>query len=243
VREIKADGTSSTHIQQRNTKDGLKPFKFLVINRRDSRRRGDRRYDPYPRRRRSRSKSPPLNYHDIPSNEGVELFPAKVSNGRPNEPRRSSRSRSPGRRRRIEGSHPAFTTILQTASSTEQTRRPSRRIAESDDLFPDKLGNGGRAAMDGPVKVTTQASLSFDPDSSLQNRISTGEEFTIKGAARKSVELFPEKTGLASGTTQSKSLADRIQDGPGQGAVELFPELLRGGGAGRRRRRKAEDHF
>src|SRR5579859_2518387 len=76
-------------------------------SRRDSRWRGDRRYDPYPRRRRSRStsRSPPLNYDEPPRNEGVELFPYKVSGGPRPTRSRDSRSRSPARRERAEDSN------------------------------------------------------------------------------------------------------------------------------------------
>ena len=99
----------------------------LANGRRDSRRRGERRYDPYPRRRRSRSKSPPLNYDDSPTNEGVELFPAKVSSSRQRDRMESdSRSHSTERRRRVEGSHPAFASPVHAESSTAQPKRPSR---------------------------------------------------------------------------------------------------------------------
>jgi len=116
-------------------------------------------------------------------------------------------------------------------------------IDASEDLFPEKVGRLSRAAMDGLVTITTQQSSSFGTERpSLQDRISGGE-VNIRAAAKKTVELFPQKLGMVGESTVGRSLADRIQDKHAQGTVELFPELLREGGTGRRRRKKAEDHF
>jgi hypothetical protein len=72
-----------------------RPNLCVDAGRRDSRRR-DRRYDPYSRRRRSRSRSPQLSYDEPPNNETIELFPEKVTNGaRLDQPRQISTSRSP----------------------------------------------------------------------------------------------------------------------------------------------------
>lgn len=213
----------------------------LTNGRRDSRRRGERRYDPYPRRRRSRSKSPPLNYDDHPTNEGVELFPSKVSSSRQRDRMESdSRSRSAERRRRFEGSHPAFSNLVQTVSSTDQPKRPSR-VTETMDLFPDKIGNVKRAAMDSTQGVTPRNISSTSMF--LEDRISTGEAKTFLDVTKNTVELFPDKVQKPLDERISgKSLTERIQDDSEGGARELFPDLLRRSGGGRRRR-KAEDHF
>ena len=77
---------------------------------------------------------------------------------------------------------------------------------------------------------------------SLEDRIS-GEEKTFSNASENTVELFPDKVQKPlEGRISEKSLAERIQDDNEGGARELFPDLLRRGGVGRRRR-KAEDHF
>jgi len=206
--------------------------------RRDSRRRTEKRYNPYPRRRRSRSRSPPLNYDDPPTNEGVELFPSKVGTSRQRDRMESdSRSRSVERRRRIEGSHPAFANLVQTVSSTDQPKRLPR-TSESLDLFPDKVSNLKRAAMDS----TTPQNIS-SASISLQDRISTGEEKPFLNASNSAVELFPDKVQKPlDERISSKSLAERIQEDSERGTKELFPDLLRRGRGGRRRRR-AEDHF
>lgn len=212
----------------------------LVNGRRDFRRREERRYDPYHRLRRSRSKSPILNYDDHQTNKGVELFPSKVISSRQRDRmERDSRSRSAERRRRIEGSHPAFVSLVHTVSSTDQTKRPSR-ATETIDLFPDKLSNVKRAAMD-----STQGTIPRNIPStsmSLEDRISD-EEKTFLSASKPTVELFPDKVQKSlEERISNKSLAERIQDDREGGARELFPDLLRRGGGGRRRRR-AEDHF
>lgn len=192
----------------------------LSNDRRDSRRRGDRRYDPYPRRQRSRSRSPALNYDESPRNEGVELFPSKLDklkqNGRSNN---RSRSRSPGRRRPSEGSQNSY--IKQEINIKQ----------ESEDLFPSKIGGMRLAAMmDAPLPTVPHKPLNFGP--------------AVKREETK-VELFPEKVPSLEERFggSGKSLAERIQDDVDSGARELFPELLRGGGGARLRRKKAEDHF
>jgi Nuclear cap-binding protein subunit 3 len=213
------------------------PPYILANDRRDSRRRGERRYDPYPRRRRSRSKSPPLNYDDSPRNEGIELFPSKLSNVRQSDrPDRGSRSRSPDRRRRIEGSHPAFADLVHTVSSTDQPRR-SHRTEQPIDLFPDKVGDLNHAAMDSLLGTPRNGPVS------LEDRILPGEERSFHDVSKNVIELFPDRvqSSPVEGVS-SKSLAERIQEDGHGGAKELFPEMLRRGGGGRRRRR-AEDHF
>jgi len=238
VQEIEVVGTCSIPILLKNTSGGTFCHTFWANDRRDSRRRGERRYDPYPRRRRSRSKSPPLNYDDSPRNEGVVLFPSKLSNARQSDrPDRGSRSRSPDRRRQIEGSHPAFADLVHTVSSTDQPRR-SHRTDQPIDLFPNKVGDVKRAAMDSLLGTTSR-----DGPVSLEDRISPGEERSFHNASKDTGELFPDRfqNSLDEGI-YGKSLAERIQDNGHGGAKELFPEMLRRSGGGRRRRR-AEDHF
>lgn len=214
------------------------PPYLLPNDRRDSRRRGERRYDPYPRRRRSRTKSPPLNYDDSPRNEGIELFPSKLSGARQSDlPDRGSRSRSPDRRRRIEGSHPAFADLVHTVSSTNHLRR-SNQTDQPIDLFPNKVGDVKRAAMDSLLGITPR-----NGPVSLEDRIAPGEERSFHNASKNTVELFPDRVQSSlDEAVSSKSLAERIRDDGHGGAKELFPEMLRHGGGGRRRRR-AEDHF
>ena len=190
---------------------------------RDSRRRGDRRYEAYPRRR-SRSRTPPLNYDDPPRNEGVELFPEKVANGmQVDRAKRNSRSRSPKRRR-----DDTYSIFTEPAPSADR---------QTDDLFPAKIIGVKRAAMDTPLISAPRTSLSFGQDTPPRDG---------------PTELFPEKFSWPLETKpesrpleariSGKSLAERIQDDGG--ARELFPELVGGGGSGgRRRRRKAADHF
>jgi len=188
------------------------------VKRRDSHHRGERRYDPYPRRRRSRSKSPPLNYDDPPSNEGVELFPSKVLHSRRSDRRElGSRSRSPDQRR----SHRSDPTI---------------------DLFPDKVTTLKRPTMDSMMGDVPQNTLRSGI-LSVEDRLSPPEEITFLNASKNTVELFPSKVqkSLEERISQ-KSLAERIQEDGEGGAREMFPELLRRGGGGRQRR-KAEDHF
>jgi hypothetical protein len=84
------------------------------------------------------------------------------------------------------------------------------------------------AMMDSPLVTVPHKPLSFGP--------------AIK-REETALELFPEKVStLDQNLGAGKSLAERIQEDD-MGARELFPDLLRGGGSGRRRRRKAEDHF
>jgi len=98
----------------------------------------------------------------------------------------------------------------------------------NNDLFPSKVDTTKRAAMD---------TVSTLDDRLSSNVISQGrgpvELFPEKVSRTGTVELFPEKVS-------AKSLLERIQDDEG-GRRELFPEKV--GGAGRRNRRKAEDHF
>jgi hypothetical protein len=82
--------------------------------------------------------------------------------------------------------------------------------------------------MDSPLTTAPHKPLSFGK--------STGDT-TFHNAP---VELFPERVSKPMEESK-KSLAERIQDDGG--ARELFPELVSGPGGGRRRRRKAEDHF
>ena len=238
---IEVGGIYSIHTPQKNSNGGSFSLFARFDCRRNDRRHGERRFDPYRRRRRSRSRSPPLNYDDPPRNEGVELFPSKV----PDRSRRDpvgddSRSRSAEQRRRIQGSHPAFTNIVQTVSSSDQPRRP-RRTDEPEDLFPSKIVVVGRAAMDSETSTALRPSLSTKI-TSLEGRISPAQEMVIESPS-KAIELFPNKlTKTLDERVEQRSLADRIQDDTETGARELFPELLRRGGGGRRRRR-AEDHF
>jgi hypothetical protein len=158
----------------------------------------------------------------------VELFPSKVASGRLGDRvDRDSRLRSPAQRRRIENSHPLFSGIVQTVSSSDQPKGPYRPD-EPIDLFPNKVGGVKRAAMDSPLGITPR-------NVSLENRIND---------TKFPVELFPDRVKKPLDEMNSgKSLAERIQDSEGGGgARELFPEMLRRGGGGRRRRR-AEDHF
>ena len=182
-----------------------------------------------------------MNYDDPPRNEGVELFPDKVSNKfRRDVGKDDGGLRSPEQRKRIQGSHPTFANIVQTVVSSDQPRRP-RRTDEPDDLFPSKLTIAGRAAMDSAT-ITAPRSLVSSIPTSLEGHVSPGQGMIIENAP-KPVELFPNKIPKAlEETFEQKSLADRIQDDNEPGARELFPELLRSGGGGRRRRR-AEDHF
>jgi Nuclear cap-binding protein subunit 3 len=168
---------------------------------RDSRRRGDRRYEPYSRRRTSRSKSPPLNYDDPPCNEGVELFPNKVKNGTENgRGKTDSRSRSP-----------------------RETKRPDG------DLFPAKVGGIKRgAAMDSPIIPAPYQPFSFNasPGSVVKIEHTTAELFPEKvsmpletrisgkslaeriqedGGAR---ELFPELVGGGGGGRRRRRKAE-----------------------------------
>jgi len=215
---------------------------FLVDCRRNDRRRGERRFDPYRRRRRSRSRSPTLNYDDPPRNDEVELFPSKVSDRsrRDHKGEEDSRSRSPEQRRRIQGSHPTFTNIVQTVSSSDQPRR-QHRTDEPEDLFPSKIVVVGRAAMDSATSTVPRRSLSTKV-TSLEGRISPAQQMVVEDASN-TIELFPNKISKTVGERmEQRSLAERIQEDNETGARELFPELLRRGGAGRRRRR-AEDHF
>jgi hypothetical protein len=202
--------------------------------------RRDRRYDPYARPRRS--KSPQLNYDEPVSNEGIELFPSKVVNGRGDmEVRRNpSSSRSPHRRRRNEQSYPTF-------SSIGRDRESSDPDGVHDDLFPDKVGNRQLPAMDMPLSLGSRAQVSDD--------------FSAHNGSKALVELFPEKMG------QKLSVQVFPEEVGGQSDVELFPEKV-GGSLGeriagkslaerileadddlaqrtgqRRRRRRAEDHF
>ena len=77
---------------------------------------------------------------------------------------------------------------------------------------------------------------------SQEGRISPGQEMVVENES-KPIELFPNKIGKSpEERVESRSLAERIQEDNEPGARELFPELLRRGGCGPRRRR-AEDHF
>jgi hypothetical protein len=168
---------------------------------RDSRRRGNRRYEPYSRRRTSRSRSPPLNYDDPPRNDGVELFPNKVKNGTQNGRGISdSRSRSP-----------------------RETKRPD------EDLFPAKVGGIKRgAAMDSPLTTAPYQPFSFNaspgsvvkiehataelfPDkvsTPLETRISgksLAERIQEDGGGR---ELFPELAGGGGGARRRRRKAE-----------------------------------
>lgn len=210
----------------------------LSDDRRDSRRRAQRRYDPYSRRRRSRSRSPVLNYDDPPRNEGVELFPSKLSNGgRTTRSQIGSRPRSPGHRRRIEESHPVFTSLVNTISSIPSKGSP--RIEEMEDLFPSKVESLNRSAMDSPLSVAPRKPPTYN--TLLQDRVTP--EINLLSDSNATIELFQDKVRKSlDEQSVGKSLAERIQDS-GDGEIkELFPEMLRHGGS-RRRRRKAEDHF
>jgi hypothetical protein len=194
-------------------KDGNVLIYPKVNCRRDSRRRDDRRYDSYPRRRRrSPSPTPILNYDDQPSNEGVELFPEKLSNGRVTNRPTTSRSRSPASRRR--------------SKPYDLDDREERR--EPVELFPEKMGGPKRAVMDTAIAITPQPALSLPSTRSLLERISDDEPRSV-------TELFPEKVA------PPKSLAERIQDDIPE-TNELFPDTSRTVNR-RSRRRKAVDHF
>ena len=217
---------------------------------RDSRERGKRRYEPYSRGgRRSRSPVGELNYDDPPRNTGIELFPQKVSTksgidrDEAGPSRSRSRSRSPPRRR-IVNNHPVFNDMRQTVFSADHPRRPRGQGARMEldddytndnDLFPSKGDNTTkRAAMDSVPALGERISSR----NGTAQRTSAVELFPEKISRTGTVELFPQKT---TGTMMSgKSLLERIQDDEG-GRRELFPEKV--GGAGRRNRRKAEDHF
>ena len=109
------------------------------------------------------------------------------------------------------------------------------------DLFPDKIGNVKRAAMDSTQGATPRNISSTSMF--LEDRISTGEAKTFLDVTKNTVELFPDKVQKPLDERISgKSLTERIQDDSEGGARELFPDLLRRSGGGRRRR-KAEDHF
>ena len=166
------------------------------------------------------------------------MFPSKVTNVRPSDRGEgNSRSRSPDRRRRIEGSHPGFAELVHTVSSSDQPRRP-HRADQPIDLFPSKVSNVRRAAMDSLPAIPHR-----NVPLSLEDRILPGEERTFHNASNDSIELFPEKVPKSLDERISgNSLAERIQEDGERGARELFPEMLRRGGEGRRRRR-AEDHF
>jgi hypothetical protein len=213
-------------------------LKCGVDGRRQDSRRRDRRYDPYARRRRSRSRSPQLNYDDPPSNEGIELFPEKVANGaRLDDRRHTSPQRSSSRRRRIEQSHPTFSSIARDLEYSDQPARPSGRMdIVDDDLFPEKVGDRSGPAMDTPqLPLTTriQAQVDLFPE-----KVAEESSVELFPAKVQSVELFPEKVGGTSG----KSLAERIRSAEEDSSNrELFPDLARRNE--RRRRRKAEDHF
>ena len=215
----------------------------------DSRRDHDtrrRRYEPYSRRRRSRSRTPPLNYDETGSNQGIELFPSKLNNGTPSERiHNGPQSRSPEyRRRRIKESHPVFSNIVHAVSPTDQKDRPARS-EESFDLFPVKAAELKRAAGESSLEPPSQypsQNLSV-PSVQLEGRISD-EEMPFQNEANNSVELFPNKLRKSANDRITKTLAERIQDDGGMSAKELFPDLVhRDGGTRRRRRRKAEDHF
>lgn len=204
------------------------------------------------------------------SNEGVELFPSKVVNGGgrlEDGGRDTSQPRSPQRRRRIEQSHPTFSSITRDLEVSDQSIRSSQRIdVIDDDLFPDKLGGRQLAAMDAPIVPPKSAK-----STSLANRIQGSGEFSFRNgsqsqlelfpeklAQQSSVELFPEKVGRIQSNVElfpekveaslqerisGKSLAERIREAEDDpSSRELFPGLVRRTGEPRRRRR-AEDHF
>lgn len=207
-----------------------------------------RRYEPYSRRRRSRSRTPPLNYDDTGSNQGIELFPSKLNNGTHCERSHNGpQSRSPEyRRRRIEGSHPVFSNIIHSVSPTDQKNWPARSEESSFDLFPAKAAELRRAAgesiLEPPSRHPSQNALSV-PSIQLESHTSD-EEMPSQNEANKSVELFPDKLRKPINDRITKTLAERIQDDGSMSAKELFPDLVyRDGGTRRRRRRKAEDHF
>jgi hypothetical protein len=111
----------------------------------------------------------------------------------------------------------------------------------SNDLFPSKVDTTKRAAMDTVPTLderrssngTSQGRGPVELFPEKVSRTGTMELFPEKVSRTGTVELFPEKVS-------AKSLLERIQDDEG-GRRELFPEKV--GGAGRRNRRKAEDHF
>jgi len=108
------------------------------------------------------------------------------------------------------------------------------------DLFPSKIAVVGRAAMDSAATSEPRTFLSSNTPS-LEGRISPGQELVVENES-KPIELFPNRIGKSQEERVSRSLAERIQEDNEPGARELFPELLRRGEGGRRRRR-AEDHF
>lgn len=132
--------------------------------------------------------------------------------------------------------------MLQTVSSADQRRRARGARMEgarmevdntANELFPSKVDTTKRAAMDSIPSLSDRIPTS---NGTSQTATTAVELFPNRVVSRaETVELFPQKVAVS-----GKSLLERIQDDEG-GRRELFPEKV--GGAGRRNRRKAEDHF
>ena len=161
----------------------------------------------------------------------------KISNGDHTERLRSDVT--PIQRPRIQGSHPAFANLVHTVSSAGQAQK-QHRMGGIPELFPDKVVNTKRSEFDSSL-VPEPTALSLAAVSLFEQM--PVEQAGLGNSTRNNIELFPDKVPTSQAARNSgKSLAERIQDGTAAEATEAVLDLSQRVG-GRRRRRKAEDHF